>query len=63
MIALCADNVEITECTGAEPLLRCRVSVVVVDVAVENAEEDKPHKSRTQVQHAGRPAAQQETPR
>jgi hypothetical protein len=28
--------------------------VAVVDVAVEDAEEDKPHKS--QAQHAGRPA-------
>jgi hypothetical protein len=28
--------------------------VVVVDVAVEDAEEDKPHKSRARVQHAGR---------
>jgi hypothetical protein len=29
----------------------------VVDVAVEDTEEDKSHKSRAQAQHAGRPAA------
>jgi hypothetical protein len=26
MIALCANNVEVIECKGAEPLSRCRVS-------------------------------------
>jgi len=32
--------------------------VAVVDEDVEDAEEDKLHKSRAQAQHAGRPAAQ-----
>ena len=36
--------------------------VVVVDEAVEDAEEDKPHKSRAQTQHAGKPAMRQRTP-
>jgi hypothetical protein len=30
--------------------------VAVVDVVVEDVEEDKPHKSQAQAQHAGRPA-------
>jgi hypothetical protein len=34
--------------------------VAMVDVAVEDAQEDKPHKSRAW--HAGTPAAHQETP-
>lgn len=36
--------------------------VVVVDGAVEDAEEVKPHKSWARAQHAGRPTVCQEAP-
>jgi hypothetical protein len=36
--------------------------VAVVEEAVEDIIEDKPHKSQALVRHAGRPAAHQSTP-
>lgn len=60
MITFCIDNIEVAECKGVEPLSRCRTSIVVVDVVVENAEEAKLHES--QAQHAGRPTVRQEAP-
>jgi hypothetical protein len=34
----------------------------MVDLAVVDNEEDKPHKSQAQAQHAGRPTAHEEAP-
>jgi hypothetical protein len=61
MIALCADNVEVAECKGvarASSRRRGDVrSVAVVEEAIEDVGEDKPHKSRALVRYAGKPAA------
>ncbi|PWZ29985.1 hypothetical protein Zm00014a_027140 [Zea mays] len=48
MITLCVDNVEVAECKGVEPCRGAVHRVPMVDVAVEDTEEDKPHKSRAQ---------------
>jgi hypothetical protein len=36
--------------------------VAVVEEAIEDVEEDRPHKSRAQVRHARRPATRQRMP-